>query len=90
MMAFGKEVVDGERPFMAKVSCPKLKERLCWQPSLLPVFSWAQTLPYSEEIPLPLPMVSFRFCARLPEVNIDEVYCMYYYECCFIIGEGPI
>ena len=51
MMAFGKEVVDGERPFMAKVSCPKLKERLCWQPSLLPVFSWAQTLPYSEENP---------------------------------------
>ena len=50
-MAFGKEVVDGERPFMAKVSCPKLKERLCWQPSLLPVFSWAQTLPYSEENP---------------------------------------
>ena len=51
VMAFGKEVVDGERPFMAKVSCPKLKERLCWQPSLLPVFSWAQTLPYSEENP---------------------------------------
>ena len=33
-----------------------------------------------KKIPLPLPMVSFRFCARLPEVNIDEVYCMYYYD----------
>ena len=29
---------------------------------------------------IPLPMVSFRFCARFPEVNIDEVYCMYYYD----------
>ena len=46
--------------------------------------------PILKKIPLPLPMVSFRFCARLPEVNIDEVYCMYYYECCFIIGQGPI
>ena len=50
-MAFGKEVVDGERPFMAKVSWPKLKERLCWQPSFLPGISWAQTLHYSEENP---------------------------------------
>ena len=39
-------------------------------------------------------MVSFRFCARLPEVNIDEVYCMYYYELQqlhsmeFQVGEG--
>ena len=36
---------------MAKVSWPKLKERLCWQPSFLPGISWAQTLHYSEENP---------------------------------------